>query len=204
MTEESINSILAGLPYPPRTQEKLVTPTALQAKAYHMAKRGYIHSRKSLEALEWYMKGYALILTGPVGVGKTMFFKCVEPDNEVRILPFNSCALWDYRELRDWLLATRNSDIVIDDIGWERAVGDGLARNYGQKYDALQIVLDYRLNLSAYRTHMTTNLNNEQLGRAYDAHLIDRICELCKGISWDINEPSRRTAKPNALAVSAE
>lgn len=200
MDEKDISLILGSLPFPKEPKEAPVTPTALRLKAAHMAERGYIHSRKSLEALELYLKGYALLLSGPVGVGKTEFFRKVEPDGGVVRLPFNSCTLWDYDTLRSFLVDTKNRDIVIDDLGWERAVGDGISRSWGVKYDALQVILDYRLNL-ATRTHVTTNLSNDDLIKAYDYHLVDRIYELCKPVVWNTNEPSRRCAKPNALAV---
>lgn len=36
-----------------------------------MADLGYIHTKESLDALQAYMSGYGLLLTGDVGTGKT-------------------------------------------------------------------------------------------------------------------------------------
>lgn len=193
--------VLKMLPFNSPPSEISVTQSMIESKALAMARRGYNHNATSLTALELYMKGYGLLLSGPVGVGKTMFFRTVEPDGGIPILSFNSCVLWEYEELRDFLRSTRNDDIVIDDLGWDRANGDGMSRKYGQKYDALQIVLDFRTSASPMRTHITTNLDNDGLIKAYDYHLVDRIYELCKPVAWSISEPSKRMAAPNKTAV---
>lgn len=196
------NSILRDLVEPPKQREAQVTEEILANKANCMAMRGYIHSYTSLTALECYLRGYGLLLSGPVGVGKTLFFRKVEPDGGVPILPFNSCCLWRYETLEAWLRETANGDIVIDDLGWEMTHGDkGMARNFGQIYDTLQIVLDFRLRCTSRRTHITTNLDNDGLLRLYDYHLVDRIYGMCKAFVWDAQTSSKRIAKPNRVAV---
>lgn len=178
--------------------EVKVTPDCLRRKATAMAERGYMFDEVTLKALEWYLKGYGLLLSGAVGVGKTYFFKKLHPD-PLPILSFNQCPLWTYEQLANWMEEHHNEEIVVDDIGWDKSAGDGLSRNYGQKYDALQIVLDYRLH-SPHRTHFTTNLDYDGLKSTYDAHLIDRIYELARPVKMNAYV-SRRKAKPNAFYV---
>lgn len=154
---------------PPVTRERLV------AKASAMAKRGYIHTEVSLKALEAYLQGYGVLLSGGMGIGKTFFFQTLNPE-PLPVLSFNQCFLWKYEDLGEWLDNHASRDIVLDDIGWET----GRASNYGTRFDTLQVVLDARLRVGRARTHITTNCTNDELVEKYDPHVVDRIYECCK------------------------
>ena len=71
MDAKTIKDILESLPTP---KDLKVNPRAVGAQAirnyaaWMAEKRGYIHSAESLIALEKYMQGYSLLLTGAVGM----------------------------------------------------------------------------------------------------------------------------------------
>ena len=190
MDEKDISDILAVMPKLAWRKPVKIGKSRLLAKAKAMAGRGFDHSAETLEVLEAYLQGYGVLLSGGVGVGKSYFFECVEPE-PLPVLSFNSCALWKYDAISEWLADHRNCDIVLDDVGWDAERGN----NYGTKFEVLQIVLDERLRQNG-RTHITTNLTNDELIARYDAHLIDRIYQLCKCFALPSQE-SRRDARPN-------
>ena len=177
---------------------KTVTPDELVSHARAMKARGYAHSVVSLKALEAYMQGYGILLSGPVGTGKTLFFKLVERE-PIEELSFSSVALWKYDRLEEWLNEHRYCDIVLDDVGADKSGGDG-ARNFGQRYETLQIVLDARLKTD-YRTHITTNMGSEALISTYDYRLVDRIYELTKPFVIPPGTVSLRAARPSTAAI---
>lgn len=184
-------SVLSALPTFAPKQPLTIGRDALVAKATAMARRGYVHSATSLEALEAYLQGYGILLSGGLGVGKTLFFKVVNPE-PIPVLSFNRCHLYKYDQLEKFLDETAGGELVLDDIGWNVES----ANNYGTRFETLQVVLDYRLTETAARTHVTTNCTNDELIGRFDAHLIDRIYQLCKCFVFPPAE-SRREAKPN-------
>lgn len=181
-----------------RPRVKTVTPDELARRATAMKTRGYAHSVVTLKALEAYLQGFGVLLSGPVGTGKSMFFDVVEPQ-PIPVLSFSSVALWRYERLDDWLRDNQYNDIVLDDIGADKSGGDG-ARNYGQRYETLQIVLDARLKTD-YRTHITTNMGSEALIATYDYRLVDRIYELTKPFVIPPGTVSLRAARPSSAAL---
>ena len=180
--------ILKSLPAVTVRQPNEVSRDELIAKARAMARRGYVHSEETLAALEAYLQGYGVLLSGGLGIGKSLFFETVNPE-PIKVLSFNRCHLWTADQLGDWLDQNVGNEIVCDDIGWDAEK----ARNYGQRFETLQYVLDARLTMSGCRTHFTTNLTNEELIGKYDAHLVDRIYQLCKCFALPPQE-SRREA----------
>lgn len=185
-----LGKLRTAKPMPPPA----IDETTLFRKAQAMAGRGYRHSAESLEALQAYIQGYGVLLSGAIGIGKTFFFQSVEPE-PLPILSFNSCTLWTFDKLEEWLMEHRSQQIVLDDIGW----AESLSSNYGQRFESLQVALDYRVNCGA-RTHITTNLTNDELIEKYDAHLVDRIYQLCKCFKLPPCE-SMREASPNSTWI---
>lgn len=180
--------LLKDIPVFHRKAPPPVMRKQLEAKAAAMARRGYIHNATTLAALEAYLQGYGILLSGGMGIGKTFFFNVLNPE-PMPILSFNQCFLWKYEELEEWLDRNIAREIVLDDIGWE----SGRASNYGTRFDTLQVVLDSRLCRSV-RTHITTNCTNDELVEKYDPHVVDRIYECCKCFALPSAE-SRREAK---------
>jgi len=191
-------SILKGLRTRPtlgRTPLHIVTEEELERKAFAMQRRGYVHNEHTLKALTAYLNGYGILLSGGIGVGKTCFFERVNPE-PISFLSFNRCHLWKYDKLEEWLEDHRNEEVVLDDIGYDTEK----ASNYGLKFEALQVALDYRLTESEARTHITTNMTNDELIARYDPHLVDRIYQLCRCFALPPQE-SRREAEPNAYYI---
>ncbi len=188
--ELDFDSILRDLPACRRKAPPPVTRDALVAKAAAMARRGYVHTEESLKALAAYLQGYGVLLSGGMGLGKTFFFETVNPE-PLPVLSFNQCFLWKYEELAEWLDDRCGSEIVLDDIGWE----SGRASNYGTRFDALQVALDFRLSHGCHaRTHITTNCTSDELVEKYDPHVVDRIYECCRCFVLP-NAESRREAQ---------
>lgn len=184
--------ILKAVPKYHARPPKKIAADALLAKATAMAKRGYFHSEKTLEVLEAYLQGYGILLSGGMGIGKTLFFETVNPE-PIAVLSFNRCYLWTADNLGEWLDQHRNEEIVLDDLGWDRREA---RKTYGQEFETLQYVLDARLTLSNARTHVTTNNTNDELIARYDEHLVDRLYQLCKCFALPPRE-SRREATIN-------
>lgn len=191
MKDTDIKDILCRLPNFRTPKAKDVTHEELFTKARAMARRGYAHNADTLKVLEAYLQGYGILLSGGVGIGKTYFFERVNPE-PIAVLSFNVAHLWKYEQLAEWLDEHRHEEIVLDDIGWDA----DKATNYGQRFETLQVALDDRLNRTSYRTHVTTNLTNDELLAKYDVHLVDRVYQLCKCFALNYAD-SRREATPN-------
>lgn len=181
-------TILSEIPHYTRKAPPPVTAEMLKRKAAAMASRGYIHSETSLKALSAYMHGYGVLLSGGMGIGKTMFFATVNPQ-PIAMLPFSRCYLWKTDTLDEWLDEHQCDEIVLDDLGIAAARGS----NYGVQFDCLQYVLDQRLSDARARTHVTTNCTNEELIERFDARSVDRLYQLCKCFALPEKE-SRREA----------
>ena len=191
--------VLNGLHLYHRKAPPAVTQEQLAAKAQAMARRGYIHTEASLKALEAYLQGYGVLLSGGMGIGKTFFFQTINPE-PLPVLSFNQCFLWKYEDLGEWLDNFAGRDIVLDDIGWET----GRASNYGTRFDTLQVVLDARLRVGRARTHITTNCTNDELVEKYDPHVVARIYECCKCFALPPAESKREALVDYAYLRNAE
>ena len=88
MDAKDIEGILESLPQICWRKPVKIGSGQLRAKAKAMAGRGFEHSAKTLEVLEAYLQGYGILLSGGVGVGKSYFFECVEPE-PMPVLSFN-------------------------------------------------------------------------------------------------------------------
>lgn len=168
-----------------------VSDEQIMRKAASMARRGYVHTATSIAALKAYMEGYGVLLSGNVGVGKTFFFECAEP--EIPILNMNIAYLWSFQQLEDFMSENRGTDILIDDIRGETG------SNYGVKYDVLLVAIEHRLSTNA-RTHFTTNMTNEELIKVLDYRTMDRIYGIAKPFVFKPTA-SMRDATPNETFV---
>lgn len=175
-------------PEPRIALDSTVVEARMMSYVTRMSRNGYIFDKRSLEALRAYSENYGLMLAGGVGVGKTMFFKALARD--ILILDMNDAMRWNYQTLEEWLMAARNREVLIDDLG----VGSARGNDWGVSYDVMMIILNNRM-LVDWRTHFTTNLSNDNLIRHFDYRVVDRIYgmakvfELTRGVS-------RREPKP--------
>ena len=189
MDVKTIKEILGSLPKP---KELKVHPRAVGAQAirnyaaWMAEKRGYIHTAESLVALEKYMQGYSLLLTGAVGTGKTFFFQSLGKD--LSIISLIGLSGWKLDEIETMLINNQERDVVFDDMGAEPPVSD-----YGVKQEIVPLILEKRYYLRR-RTHFTTNLNAEQIQARYGVRVIDRIYGMTFPITF-IGE-SRRDCQP--------
>lgn len=168
--------------------ERRVDDRALALKVAEMSRAGYRFGTETVAALRAYMQGYGVLLSGKVGVGKTMFFQKVNAD--ALIVDIGAVMGWRQAEIETFFLNNSECEIVVDDIG----CGGSKARDYGREFDALLMILNMRDPARCrFRTHFTTNLTNDELVANFDARVVDRIYGLAKCFRIETEE-SRREA----------
>lgn len=171
--------------------------SVLESYAKRMTSYGYEFTPKTLKVLADYLKGYNLMLCGQVGLGKTFFFECM---SKVRLsmnygaiekLSMVETQVWTLDMVREWVDETRNSDIVIDDLGTESSK----MVNFGQEYSLFPYLLEKRMQLSHRRTHVTSNYDAKELMAKYGQRVGDRFIQMFKE---EIFAPrrSRRVSRP--------
>lgn len=189
MDAKTIKDILESLPTPKdlKVHPRAVGAQAVRNYASWMARqRGYVHSAESLVALEKYLQGYSLLLTGGVGTGKTFFFQSLGKD--LHIISLVGLSGWKLEDIETLLLNNQERDVVFDDMGAEPPMSD-----YGVKQEIVPLILEKRYYLRR-RTHFTTNLNAEQIQARYGVRVIDRIYGMTFPITF--TGESRRDCQP--------
>lgn len=173
-------------------QEAAPDAATIEAATARIVKRmssaGYRFDAATIEAARAYAEGYALLLTGNVGTGKTYFFKKLNP--EIYTLDMNFATRWKFAEIESWLDNHWDDEVVIDDLG----VGSAKGNDYGAQYDVLMCLLNGRIR-SSKRTHFTTNCNADQLIAAYDYRAYDRILGMAKPFKMARTESLRNPAR---------
>ena len=190
-----IDGLLSALARPAcEEREPDITPEMLERKARAMARRGYRHTERSLEALRLYLLGYGLFLQGPVGTGKTLFFRLLKGfgGEDIEIFSMHSILGRNESDIRELMDGLAFREIVLDDIGAEPTFN-----NYGVKFDILDYLIDRRME-SAERTHFTTNLSKNEIASRYGGRVIDRLAEMCRSVKFEGR--SLRAPKPNRKA----
>jgi len=129
-----------------------------------------------------------ILLTGPVGCGKTSFLKLlrylVPHQKEYQVIPCRNIAFafhhLGYKTIEDY---GNSSYLCFDDLGVEP---DG--RFYGKDCNVMGEILLSRYELflnHKVRTHATTNLNAGELEERYGSRVRSRMRELFNLISFD-------------------
>ena len=179
----------------PSVNERTIPDEEIKTAAAYMAKRGYAPSAASLSALEKYLQGYALWLSGDVGTGKTMFFKCVppmrtryNPDGMIAVLPMGGILDWSVDDMSAFLRDNAACEMVIDDAGREPQFVE-----YGKRFETLPWIVEKRME-SASRTHFTTNFPKKYFDERYGYGLFDRMRSMAYHIRFD--GESMRTLRP--------
>lgn len=191
-----IDGLLSALAQPACDEKELeITPEMLERKARAMARRGYRHTERSLEALRLYLSGYGLFLQGPVGTGKTLFFRLLKDfgGEDIEIFSMHNILGRNESDIREMMDDLAFREIVLDDIGAEPTFN-----NYGVKFDILAYLIDRRME-SAERTHFTTNLAKSEIASRYGGRVIDRLAEMCRSVKFEGR--SLRAPKPNRKAL---
>lgn len=136
-----------------------------------------------------------LLLSGPVGCGKTSFLKLlrylVPHQRSYEVIPCRNIVFGfnhiGYKTIEDY---GNNSFICFDDMGVEP-----VGRHYGKDCNVIgEIMLSrYELYLQhRIKTHATTNLNAEELEHRYGQRVRSRMRQLFNLIAFDANTPDKR------------
>ncbi|APS40633.1 ATPase [Salegentibacter sp. T436] len=129
-----------------------------------------------------------ILLTGPVGCGKTSFLKLlrylVPHQKEYQVIPCRNIAFafhhLGYKTIEDY---GNSSYLCFDDLGVEPE-----GRFYGKDCNVMGEILLSRYELflnHKVRTHATTNLNAGELEERYGSRVRSRMRELFNLISFD-------------------
>ncbi|MFN4763766.1 ATPase [Gillisia sp. Q332] len=136
-----------------------------------------------------------ILLTGPVGCGKTSFLKLlrylVPHQKEYQVIPCRNIAFafhhLGYKTIEDY---GNSSYLCFDDLGVEP-----VGRFYGQDCNVLGEILLSRYELflnHKVRTHATTNLNAGELEERYGTRVRSRMRQLFNLISFDEETTDKR------------
>lgn len=145
-----------------------------------------------------------IMLSGPVGCGKTLFFKIFK-DNQhrsYRIYTTESMAatfaIEGFAALRDFsnglhrgIVNTFGHDefgVCFDDLGTE----DDTAHYKNERNVMEKLLLERYHNLPYNCTHLSTNLKASELKDRYGARVADRMREMFNIIEFNPKTPSRR------------
>lgn len=205
MERKELNGLMAEINAKlemPSPAEVSVNPEAIKSRALEMAKQGYQPTEAALAALELYLKGYGLWLSGDVGTGKTMFFQLLRPLNillrrtgrapAIVIFPMVRTLEMSVADIKEWLDENYYNEVVLDDVGAEPVFN-----HFGGKFDILPYILDKRLD-SPCRTHATSNLKAKAMALRYnDERVLDRFAEMFVKVPF--TGASFRRSQPNRL-----
>ena len=179
-------------------EDRIITKEELTASAVKMAKRGYAPSEASLAALEKYLQGYGLWLSGDVGTGKTMFFKALpvmqtsrNREMERATLSMGGILDWTVEDLSAFLAANEGNELVLDDLGREPQFVE-----YGKRFEILPWIIEKRMGATA-RTHFTTNFPKKYFDERYGYGLFDRMRSMAYHIRFE--GESNRQLRPRII-----
>ena len=119
-----------------------------------------------------------LLIQGGIGSGKTSTLKLIQlwTPNSDRFM-YNPCqnVVSDYNAGGDEImeLYKKHKERMFDDLGTER-----IGKYYGNNVETMQEIIMARYDLYRYqgiKTHITTNLNNEQILERYGERAYDRL-----------------------------
>ena len=138
-----LNGLLSDLKRA-QPEDRKITKEELTGYAANMARRGYVPCAASLAALEKYLQGYGLWLSGDVGTGKTMFFKVLpvfqtsrNREMERVTLSMGGILDWTVEDLSAFLTANDGNELVLDDLGREPQFVE-----YGKRFEILPWIIE--------------------------------------------------------------
>ncbi|OEY72793.1 ATPase [Salegentibacter salarius] len=136
-----------------------------------------------------------ILLTGPVGCGKTSFLKLlrylVPHQKEYQVIPCRNIAFafhhLGFKTIEDY---GNNSYLCFDDLGVEPA-----GRFYGQDCNVMGEILLSRYELflnHKIKTHATTNLDSDELEERYGSRVKSRMRQLFNLVTFDEKTADKR------------
>ena len=172
-----------------------------------LAGMGYIPSAQIAEPLRAYLQGYALLLTGPAGVGKTFLMRCLK----IKLWAAGDITAYGIRDLPEWYSWTDEADICIDDLGAESIVAE-----FGAKEDVLKVAISHReygqtVNhrptdlqpARVGRTHVTTNLTAREIAARYGDRTLSRLLGMCKPFAFEGQSKRQAVADTGGIVECA-
>lgn len=142
------------------------TDEQVRAKALSMARRGYRFTPETFSLVRPLLEGEGLLLSGPVGVGKSFFFYCAGiPAINLKVAQGKaieqiSAALDDHMD----------DAILVDDVGAEESA----FKSFGTSVRLLDYILERRSDANA-ATHFTSNLDGDARLSRYGERIDDRL-----------------------------
>lgn len=191
LAEKLAKSFVRAEPDKPKVRQSVVEWNAKQ-----MMEFGYEFTAETLNILVDYLKGYNLWVCGNVGVGKTFFFECMSKLKRARGFgPIVKLSMletqgWTMDDARNWVFDNGGSDVLIDDVGTEPEMC-----SYGVRAELFPYLLEKRMQLTARRTHITSNLGPADILKRYDRRVSDRFVQMFKMEQMKAKK-SRRQLRP--------
>ena len=170
-----------------RALGKEVTDEQVTTLLQQCAERGYVPDAQTPDILRAYLQGYGVMLTGSAGTGKTMLMRQLLGNGRIQHAQ-RDIADWGLDQIHGWFDWRDDKTVCIDDLGAERATA-----SYGEREDILRLVIERR---AAGRkiTHVTTNLDSDQIRARYGDRILDRLMGMCR--VFKMVGASRREAVP--------
>ena len=139
-----------------------------------------------------------LMIRGSFGVGKTIILKIIQKmlqqDKKFAYNPSNDVVA-QYNIGGDEAIAIykQKKERLFDDFGAEE-----IGKHFGNNVEVFQKIIYSRYDLLKYqhiRTHLTTNLSNEQICEKYGERAYDRLKDMFNVINWNFKLSFRGTSK---------
>lgn len=139
-----------------------------------------------------------LMIRGSFGVGKTIILKIIQKmlqhDKKFAYNPANDVVA-KYNIGGDEAIAVykQKKERLFDDFGAEE-----IGKHFGNNVEVFQKIIYSRYDLLKYqhiRTHLTTNLSNEQIAEKYGERAYDRLKDMFNVINWNFKLSFRGKSK---------
>ena len=165
--------------------------------ARRMATKGYVFTDSTCKLLAPYIESTkgakGIAIAGPVGIGKTLFFRLAGVPNAINLKVAQGWELSEIGKAMDSFVA---EPVLIDDVGAE----DLAYKSFGTSVRLLDFILEHRIGAPA-PTYLTTNLSLNEIEARYDLRVSDRVKELMRFLVIDSGDSLRGKGMPNKFGA---